>query len=230
MKTKDKKCIICYKKYTPNSNYQKTCSIECRKEQNRRYRKEYNKKNKDIIKEQKKEWKRRNPKKIKRWREKEKAKRKLNDYHKKPEVIKSKRKWREKNKKYNKKYYKKNKKRIGKKQIEYEKKKMKQDKNFNIQKKLRNRLRNALREFTKTGKIMSYKKYGINYKAIIEHLKPFPKNLKNYEIHHIKPLFTFNFINKDGSTNLKEVGKAFLPENHRWVTIKEHKKIHNKRK
>lgn len=75
---------------------------------------------------------------------------------------------------------------------------------------------------------MTSKQYGIDYKAIIEHLKPFPKDYltsKNkYHIHHIKPLHTFNFIHKDGSTKLKEVQRAFSPTNHKWLTIKEHKK------
>ena len=150
---------------------------------------------------------------------------------------------------YAKKYYEKNKKRIlrrikenywnlsDQKRIElnernkkYLRKRRKVDKNFLIKCKLRTAVRRAFRKFIKKKKICSSKKYGINYKAIIEHLKPFPKDLGNYEIHHIKPLFTFNFINKDGSINLKEISNAFSPENHRLLLTEEHKEIHRRLK
>ena len=112
----------------------------------------------------------------------------------------------------------------------YLRKRRKVDKNFLIKCKLRTAVRRAFRKFIKKKKICSSKKYGINYKAIIEHLKPFPKDLGNYEIHHIKPLFTFNFINKDGSINLKEISNAFSPENHRLLLTEEHKEIHRRLK
>ena len=73
---------------------------------------------------------------------------------------------------------------------------------------------------------MTSKKYGVDYKAIIEHLKPFPKDLENYDIHHIKPLHKFNFINEDGTTNLEEVRKSFTPKNLILLTEEEHIKIH----
>ena len=61
----------------------------------------------------------------------------------------------------------------------------------------------------------------MDYRAIIESLKPFPKNLSEYHIDHIRPLCSFNFIKKDGSTNLEEIKKAFAPENHQWLTAEE---------
>jgi len=79
---------------------------------------------------------------------------------------------------------------------------------------------------------MTSKKYGVSYKAIIEYLEPLPKDYsisKNkYHIHHIKPQHTFNYINPDGSTNLREVKKAWKPENLILVTKEEHKEIHRK--
>jgi len=106
------------------------------------------------------------------------------------------------------------------------------DKNYNISNRLRSKLNCTLKHYVKTGKIYSSKYYGVDYKAIIEHLEPFPKDYltsKNkYHIHHIKPLHTFNFINTNGTANLKEVSKAFAPENHKWLTIEEHKEIHRK--
>jgi len=98
----------------------------------------------------------------------------------------------------------------------YTKKKRAYDKNYRIKELLRNRFFYALRAYTK-GKIVSSTKYGINYKKIIEHLEPFPKNPSKYHIDHIKPLFSFNL------TNPQEVKIAFAPENHQLLTIEEHK-------
>ena len=64
---------------------------------------------------------------------------------------------------------------------------------------------------------MSSRKYGINYKAIIEHLKPFPKDIENYEVDHVVPLSWFDF------NNLEEIKWAWAPENHQWLTIEENR-------
>lgn len=125
-------------------------------------------------------------------------------------------------------YYKKNKEKILKKMNKHLKIKRKKDPEFRLKRLIRERVGKALKKYTKTGKVMTSKKYGIDYRAIIEYLKPLPKNLENYEIHHIKPLSTFNFVNPDGSTNLKEVRKAFAPKNHKLVTKEKHKEIHRK--
>ncbi len=91
----------------------------------------------------------------------------------------------------------------------------KDDTNFRIKINLRSRLYNALRSYTKTGKIMRSKDYGINYKAIINHLKPFPKDSHLYHVDHIKPLFLFNLEDPE------EVIKAFAPSNHQWLLAEE---------
>lgn len=109
----------------------------------------------------------------------------------------------------------------------YKKNRIKIDREFAIKTRLRDLLSRGLKHYTKTGKIYSSKKYGINYKAIIEYLKPFPKNISNYQIHHIKPLFTFKFVNPDGSTNLETIKEAFKPENHKLLTIEKHKNINH---
>jgi len=110
--------------------------------------------------------------------------------------------------------------------------KKQQDPNFRTLTNLRTRLWDALNKYSKTGKIMSSKKYGIDYKAIIEHLKPFPEDMKKYHIDHIKPLCSFDL------TNPEEVKKAFDPENHRWLLAEDNLKkigqdsklsIHNKK-
>ncbi len=214
------------------------------KEKKYAYSKEWKKKNPEKVKAQKKRWREKNWRKIlrytrkycqenkdkikirnKKWREQNP------DYYKKYYKIyqeNNKDYLKEYHKKYNKKYQRKNREIINEKEKGYLKQKRNIDKNYAIKYRLKSVLNCALKRYTKTGKIYFSKKYGIDYKAVIEHLKPFPKDLKNYEIHHIKPLHTFNFVYKDGSTNLKEVSKAFSPENHKWLTIKEHKEIHKK--
>ena len=92
-------------------------------------------------------------------------------------------------------------------------KRIKEDLNYAIKKRLRNSLLRALKTYTETGKIMKSRKYGIEFKAIMEHLKPFPKDLSKYHIDHIRPLCSFDL------TNPEEVKKAFSPENHQWLLI-----------
>lgn len=92
------------------------------------------------------------------------------------------------------------------------------DPEFAIADRLRSSLRHAMSKYSKTGKIMSSRKYGINWKAIIESLKPFPKNVKDFEIDHIVPLRAFNLTNPE---NVKE---AFSPSNLQWLTIEENRR------
>jgi len=101
---------------------------------------------------------------------------------------------------------------------------IKSDPNRLVKDRVRTSVGNMFRRYIKEGKIMTSKKYGIDYRAIIEHLKPFPENLKDYHIDHIKPLCSFNLINLDGSTNLKEIKKAFAPENLRWLIARENQR------
>ncbi len=90
---------------------------------------------------------------------------------------------------------------------------------FAVADRLRISLNHALTKYSDKGKIMGSKKYGINWKEILEHLKPFPKNLKDFEVDHIIPLRTFNL------TNPTEVKTAFSPQNLQWLT-----KLENRRK
>ena len=107
---------------------------------------------------------------------------------------------------------------------DYDKNRRKNDKNFNIKEKLRISLWGAINKYKKTREIRKSRKYGIDYKSIIEHLKPFPKNIKNYQVDHIKPLSHFKFINNNDSINSEQIKEAFAPDNHQWLTIKQHKK------
>ena len=99
--------------------------------------------------------------------------------------------------------------------------------NINIKRRIKVRVLYSLKHYTETGKIMKATKYKINYKEIIEYLKPLPSNLQDYDIHHIKPLSTFNFINEGGSTNMEEVRKAFAPENHKLILRTEHNQLNH---
>lgn len=99
-----------------------------------------------------------------------------------------------------------------------ERKRREIDKEFAIKYRLRRSLNHTLYKYFKSGKIMNSKKYGINWKEIIDNLKPFPKNLKNFEIDHIVPLHTFNL------TNHEEVKKAFAPSNLQWLTKEENRR------
>lgn len=80
-----------------------------------------------------------------------------------------------------------------------------------IASRLRNLLRKSLIVYIKTGKYQVSVKYEIDYEKILNHLKPFPKDLSKYHIDHIKPLCTFDLKNK------KEFKKAFSPKNHQWL-------------
>lgn len=208
-------------------NYQKN------KEYIKKYRTSYYFKNREKILNQQKKYQQslkgkkshseRN--KIYRQKNREKILLKMKEIGKTPEYKKKKKEYREKNKiklkQYFKDYYKRNKKIKMIYLNNYFKKRRISDKNFAVQEKLRRAVCSAFRLYTKTGKILTSKKYGIDYKAIIKHLKPFPKNIKNYELHHIKPLHTFNL------NNHKEVKEAFKPENHILLTKQEHRELHN---
>jgi len=101
---------------------------------------------------------------------------------------------------------------------EKEKVRRETDLEFVVRDRLRRSLHHALSKYSDTGKIMSSKKYGINWREIIESLKPFPKNLKSYEVDHITPLHTFNL------TDPNKVKEAFSPSNLQWLTIEENRR------
>lgn len=96
-----------------------------------------------------------------------------------------------------------------------------EDKEYRTLINLRTYLRNSIKRYTNREELLPSSKYGINYKKIIEHLKPFPKEIEKYHIDHIKPLCSFTFINKDESINFDEIEKAFAPENHQWLLIRD---------
>ena len=94
----------------------------------------------------------------------------------------------------------------------------KTDKQYAISDRLRRSLHHALTKYSKMGKIMSSKKYGIDWSEVIESLKPFPENLRDFEIDHIIPLHTFDL------TKIEEVARAFAPSNLHWLLKEENRK------
>ena len=92
------------------------------------------------------------------------------------------------------------------------------NKEIKIKHNLRVSLSTAFKKYSTTGKIVTSKKYGINYKAIIKHLKPFPKDISKYHIDHIKPLCSFDFNNPE------DIKLAFAPENHQWLLVEDNLK------
>lgn len=89
--------------------------------------------------------------------------------------------------------------------------------NFAIRVRLGCRIRDALNKNIKEEKVIIPKKYKINYNKIIDYLKPFPENIKDYEIDHIIPLCSFDLTDED------QFKKATAPENHQWLTISENR-------
>lgn len=138
-------------------------------------------------------------------------------YNQKPERKAKQKEWQKEWKKKNPDYAKEYNQRLGVKERvrEYQKFRRKNDKEWTIRARLRGSLRKALNIYSTTGKIMSSKKYGMDIKAIIEHLKPFPKDIENYHIDHIVPLSWFDF------NNPKEIKWAVEPTNHQWLTKEE---------
>lgn len=119
----------------------------------------------------------------------------------KRQTLDRKRNQKPKRKAYNKKYHRK-----------YMKERRQTDEEFRIIYNLRNHFGKAMRLYSTTGKIMSSKKYGIDFKAIIEHLRKKPNDGNIYEADHIIPLCKFNHNDPE------QVKKAWAPENFQWLT------------
>ncbi len=122
-------------------------------------------------------------------------------------------------------YYQKNKKHIRAKQNEADKQHCKNNTQIAIRRRLRFRVWKALDKYSRTGKIMSSKKYGIDYGAIIAHLGPHPNTLGlkgSWEIDHIIPLSRFDLNDPE------QIILSFAPENLRWCPAKENWEKHAK--
>jgi len=182
------------------------------KERERNIRRRKTEKYKSYQRKYQKEWREKNKDKWKKIRNKSEAR---------PERKKYQRNWQNNSPKF--KEIKKRFKESGKGKI-WEHRRKKSDLGFLISKRVRTRIKDALKKYLRHKSIDNIKssdEYGINYKEIIKNLvKNLPENFnyRNYHIDHINPLCLFNLKNKD------ELKKAFAPENHQWLSIEEHKK------
>ena len=86
---------------------------------------------------------------------------------------------------------------------------------------MRSGLRSAILNFVKNRVISKRKDNLMNYEEIINKLKPIPKDIENYNLHHIKPLTSFIFVDEKG-INEKEIKKAFSSENIQLLLKQEH--------
>lgn len=235
---KEKNCINCNQWFKPTNGRQITCNLSCNLKRRINYKKRYNKsehfveytkqyylKNKDRIDKRNREYYQKNKERAKetakRWRRRNKEK-----------IKELSRRWRKDNpnrkRQTDRLYYKNNKEKMRKYYREYQKlrwvkdkinlklkKRRKEDILFRVRMRLRCLFRHAMRKYTETGKIFNSEKYGIDYGAIIEHLKPFPENLSIYHIDHIEPLCSFDL------TDSEQIKQAFAPENHQWLLAKD---------
>jgi hypothetical protein len=85
------------------------------------------------------------------------------------------------------------------------------DEKFRITILLRARLKGALDNYSKTGKIQSASKYGINYKNIIIKLGICPGDINEFAIDHVFPLCAFDLSDE------RHIRAAFSPDNHQWL-------------
>lgn len=201
---KNRKKLIEYKKNWRKKNHKRILAKE----------KEWCEKNRETLRENSRKFEKSETRK--KWRENNKEvikEKKKNKYEINKEIVKEKsKKYREKNPEKVKECLRKNYQSHKPDRNEYNKNKKKKDPNFLIRCRLATNLWTALKKYSKTGKIWKSKAYGIDYNAIIEHLKPFPKNISKYHIDHIRPLCSFEL------TDPEEVKKAFAPKNHQWLT------------
>ena len=202
-----------------NKNYH---SRKCKSHRRNLYLKVYNQQNKERILKKKKEWDKKNPEKVKKSRK---------EYMKK---YNSHLETKEMRKEYTKKYNLKNKEKILKQQREYnqrpdvikrrrewgkiQREKDKKDKEIMIRKRLRSYFRTMFRRYCNGEQKKFSEKYGIKWDKVVESLKPFPENLNDYQIDHIKPLCSFKFINKNNKVINEEIQKAWNPNNLQWLT------------
>jgi hypothetical protein len=119
-------------------------------------------------------------------------------------------------------YYEQNKDRIKKRVNAYTEKRMKNDHAFCVRRRLRMRLRTALKTSLEGRKIKKSSEYGIDYEKIFQHLGPCPGALSDYHIDHIRPLCLFDFNDPE------QIRAAFAPENHQWLRKEENLAKHCK--
>jgi hypothetical protein len=140
---------------------------------------------------------------------------KRENHHSRKQDIEYIKKRRDQNKKARAKYLAENPKANIKAVVKYNKRIVEGNEYFALVSRLRSRVNRAFNEYTKLGKIRTSREYGIDYKAIIEHLGKCPGNRKDYHIDHIIPITAFDL------NDVEQVKLAFAPENHQWLKCAE---------
>jgi len=102
------------------------------------------------------------------------------------------------------------------------KNKRKTDIHFRISEAIKRGFRQAMLNYSKTGKIWKMKKYGINTEAIIEKLGNPPQDGKVYHIDHILPINAFDH------NDLRMIKLCWHPDNLQWLEASENVKKFNK--
>ena len=100
--------------------------------------------------------------------------------------------------------------------LKWHHKELRTNPDYKLRCQLRQNLRNAFRQ-RGIYKTIRASKYGVDYRAIIQHLGPIPSDGKKYNIDHIKPLALFDL------TDPTQVKAAFAPENLQWLTAEENR-------
>lgn len=170
-------------------------SDEKKLEKIQRDKKRYDEKRPEIL-EQKKEYGAKNKEKI----SKRNKQRRIDN---KEKIAKSNKNWRENNKEYirhsHRQYY----------------HKTKTDQRKLVRSRLGSRLRQAFLYYSKNGKVMSSKKYGIDFDAIFKNIGDCPGDTKLYSLDHIIPMAKFDLDNQE------HVKLSHVPENIQWMLMSE---------
>ena len=221
-----RKCIDCHKQYQKQwrnenkndvkkyreDNAEKISLLKKKHyEENVEYYKNKNKKwyeeNKEYKLEKRKEYYRQNKKrcsiKAKLYREENKETIKVN---------------REKNKEYYTQYHKK----YSNRRSIIRKSRYKKDFDYKISQLIRGSFKRAFKIYSNGGKTKALKEYGIDIKAIVEHLGQPPQDGKSYHIDHIFPVSAFDL------TNPEHIRLCWHPDNLRWLEGKENMSKGNK--
>lgn len=78
-----------------------------------------------------------------------------------------------------------------------------------------NALRTRFLEFMRGTKTQRSFRYGVDYKAIVDHIGSCPGPRKEWHIDHIIPLASFDH------TDPEQIRRAWAPENHQWLPATE---------
>ncbi len=103
----------------------------------------------------------------------------------------------------------------------YHNRKYNDDVQYKLRTRLCNRFNNAINNYKKNNKFTISQDKNIDYKSIIEHLKPLPEDIKNYHIDHIVPLDFFDL------TDEEQLRKAWDSINFQWLRMGDNSRKNN---